>query len=165
LKTAIGFFLAGLLIGELDPFGWVAWRIIEARLPAIQQQSLAEPSSFQEIPRSRWIAESENAYVIEDLYAPSAPVHLLVIPKERYTSVLEPPSEVLGEMLELARLAARDRSIAESGFRITINTNPHGGQTEYHLHMHVRGGKQLSEPLLPLLWSRLTLNTWPNRAL
>jgi len=46
-------------------------------------------------------AEAENAYVIEDLYAPSAPVHLLVIPKRRYASVLEPPAEVLGEMLEL----------------------------------------------------------------
>lgn len=156
MKRALVFFAAGLLIGELDPVGWAAWRVIEARLPAIKQQSLAEPSPFEEMPRSRWVAESENAYVIEDLYAPAAPVHLLVVPKQRYTSMLEPPPEVLGEMLDLARRTARDRGIAEPGFRITINTNPHGAQTVYHLHMHVKGGKQLPEPLLPLLWGRLT---------
>lgn len=117
---------------------------------------MAEPSPFQRMPSSRWISESERAYVIEDRYAPSAPVHLLVIPKQRYVSLLEPPPDVLGEMLDLARRAARDRGIAESGFRITINTNPQGAQSVYHLHMHVTGGKQLSEPLLPLLWGRLT---------
>lgn len=155
MKRALLFFLAGLLVGELDPVGWAAWRIIEARLPAIKHDSIAKPSPFQEMPSSRWIAESQSAYVIEDRYAPTAPVHLLVIPKERYPSVLEPAPEVLGEMLDLARRAARDRGIAESGFRITINTNPHGAQTVYHLHMHVTGGKQLPEPLLPLLWGRL----------
>lgn len=152
MKRTLVFCLAGFLIGELDPVGWAAWRVLEARLPAIKQRSLAQPSPFEQMPPSRWIAESESAYVIEDLYAPSAPVHLLVIPKKRYPSLLDPPAAVLGEMLELARQAARDRGIAESGFRITINTNPHGAQTAYHLHMHVRGGRQLSEPLLPLLW-------------
>jgi histidine triad (HIT) family protein len=83
-------------------------------------------------------------------------VHLLVIPKQRHASVLEPSPGVLGEMLELARSAARERNIAESGFRIVINTNPQGGQTVYHLHMHVKGGQQLREPLLPILWGRLT---------
>ena len=131
MKRALVVFFAGLITGQLDPVGWAAWRIIEARLPAIKEASIAEASPFQEMPRSRWIAESENAYVVEDTYAPSAPVHLLVIPRRRYVSVLEPPAEVLGEMLELAREAARDRGIAESGFRITINTNPHGGQTVY----------------------------------
>jgi histidine triad (HIT) family protein len=156
LKSALAFCLAGFLIGELDPVGWGAWRVIEARLPAIKRQSMAEPSPFERVPSSRWIAESEHAYVIEDQFAPTAPVHLLVIPKQRYASLLDPPAEMLGEMLELARQAARDRGIAESGFRITINTNPHGAQTVYHLHLHVRGGEQLPEPLLPLFWGWLT---------
>lgn len=154
MKRALALFLVGFAIGELDPFGWAAWRAIEQRLPAIKQESVMEPSPFERMPSSRWIAESEHAYVIEELYAPTAPVHLLVIPKERYESVLEPPPAVLGEMLDLARRAARERGVAASGFRITINTNPHGAQTVYHLHMHVRGGKQLPEPLLPLLWGR-----------
>jgi len=155
LKRTIVVFLAGLFIGQFDPVGWAVWRIIEARLPAMEQESVTEPSPFQEMPSSRWIAESANAYVIEDRYAPSAPVHLLVIPKERYTSVLEPPLEVLGEMLDLARRVARDRGIAESGFQVTINTNAQGAQSVYHLHMHVRGGKQLREPLLPRFWGWL----------
>lgn len=93
--------------------------------------------------------------MIEDRCAPAAPVHLLVIPKERVTSLLEASPSLLGEMLELARDTARDRGIADSGFRVVINTNPQAGQTVYHLHMHVKGGRQLREPLLPLIWSRL----------
>jgi histidine triad (HIT) family protein len=156
MRPAFVLFVVGLLVGELDPFGWATWKVLEGQLPRIKERSLASPSPFERIPRSSWLAESEHAYVVEDQYAPTAPVHLLVVPKQRYTSVLEPPTEVLGEMLDLARNAARERKIADSGFRIIINTNPQGGQTVYHLHMHVKGGEQLREPVLPYLWSRLT---------
>ena len=156
MKRALAFFVAGLVVGELDPIGWLAWQVLERRLPDVKQRSLAAPSPFEEMPRSRWLAESEHAYVVEDRYAPTAPVHLLVVPKRRYASILETPPEVLGEMLELARAAARQKGIAESGSRVTINTNPHASQTVYHLHMHVKGGQQLREPLLPYLWGRLT---------
>jgi len=156
MKRVLLLFLAGLVVGELDPIGWTAWQVLERHLPRVKQQSLAAPSPFEEMPSSTWIAESEHAYVIQDLYAPTAPVHLLVVPKQRYASILEPAPEVLGEMLDLARIAARQQSIAESGFRVIINTNPHGAQTVYHLHMHVKGGQQLREPLLPFLWGRLT---------
>jgi histidine triad (HIT) family protein len=159
MKRGIVLFLAGLVVGELDPLGWAAWQALEHQLPRVKQQSLAAPSPFEAMPSSTWLAESEHAYVLEDRYAPTAPVHLLVIPKKRYASILEPTAEVLGEMLDLARSAARQQGIAESGFRIIINTNPHGSQTVYHLHMHVKGGQQLREPLLPMLWGRLT-NLW-----
>lgn len=155
MKRASIFFVAGLLIGHLDPIGFMAWQFLEARLPEVKANSLATSSPFEAMPGSRWIAESERAFVIEDQYAPTAPVHLLVIPKERVTSLLEAPAPLLGEMLELARDAARARGISDSGFRVLINTNPQGGQTVYHLHMHVKGGHQLREPLLPLIWSRL----------
>src|SRR5262245_17675280 len=154
MKRAILFFLLGLFVGELDPVGWAAWKLLERELPVMKQKSLAAPSPFEQIPASKWIAESEHAYVIEDDYAPLAAVHLLVVPKQRFLNVLEPTPEVLGEMLDLARRAARERNIAESGFRIVINTNPQGGQTVYHLHMHVRGGEQMREPLLRYLWER-----------
>jgi histidine triad (HIT) family protein len=156
MKRALVLLATGLLIGELDPIGWTAWKLLEHQLPRIKQQSLAAPSPFAAISPSSWLAESEHAYVVEDRYAPTAPVHLLVVPKQRYGSVLEPSPEVLGEMLDLARRAAGQAGIAEAGFRIVINTNPHGSQTVYHLHMHVKGGHQLREPLLPFLWSRLT---------
>jgi histidine triad (HIT) family protein len=148
-------FLVGLLVGELDPVGALAWRWLEGRLPELRRASLAGPSPFERMPESRRVAESANAYVIEDRYAPTAPVHLLVVPKQRIPTLLEAPAPLLAEMLELAREAARARGIAESGFRTVINTNPQGGQTVYHLHVHVKGGGQQREPLLPLLWSRL----------
>lgn len=156
MKRALVFFVVGLVVGELDPVGWAAWQVLERQLPGIQQQSLAAPSPFEEMPRSAWLAESEHAFIVEDRHAPTAPVHLLVIPKRRYTSLLEPPAEVLGEMLDLARSAALRKNVADSGFRIIINTNPHGAQTVYHLHMHVKGGQQLHEPLMPVLWGRFT---------
>ena len=155
MKRALVFFFLGLVVGELDPIGWAAWQVLGRQLPRVKQESLAAPSPFERMPRSAWVAESEHAYVVEDRYAPTAPVHLLVVPKQRYASLLEPPAEVLGEMLDLARSVARGKNIAESGFRVVINTNPQGGQTVYHLHMHVKGGEQLTEPLLPFLWSRL----------
>lgn len=155
MKKGLLVFAAGLLIGELDPVGLLAWELVEARLPAVKSRSLSEPSPFEKTPRSWWIAESEHAFAIEDRYAPTAPVHLLVISKERYASLLEAPTATLGEMLDLARRLARERGIAEPGFRIVVNTNPQGGQTVYHLHVHVKGGRQMREPLLPLLWSWL----------
>jgi len=156
MKRALVFFVAGLLVGQLDPIGWAVWRVLERQLPRVKEQSLAASSPFEEMAPSTWLAESEHAYVVEDRYAPTAPVHLLVVSKHRYASVLEPTSEVLAEMLDLARSAARQQGIADSGFRIIINTNPHGSQTVYHLHMHVKGGRQLREPLLPYLWGRFT---------
>jgi len=154
-KMAVVAFALGLIAGELNPLGWLAWRLIALRLPALKERSLAVSSVFESVPRSRWIGESTNAFVLQNDMAPIAPVHLLVIPKRRYTSLLEAPPELLGEMLELAKHAAVERGIAESGFRVIINTNPQGAQTVYHLHMHVLGGTQLDWPLIPEIRARL----------
>jgi histidine triad (HIT) family protein len=156
----------GLLVGELDPFGAMGWRVLEARLPAMKEDSLAAPSPFDRLPSSRWLAQSENAFVLENDVAPIAPVHLLVIPKRRYPSLLEAPAELLGEMLDLARRMAIERGIAEDGFRVIVNKNPGGGQTVYHLHMHVLGGRQLHWPLLPEIRGRLMqrLRTFGSRS-
>jgi histidine triad (HIT) family protein len=80
--------------------------------------------------------------VIRDIN-PQAPVHLLVIPKKRVPTLLQAPSELVGEMFELAKRVARQEGIAEDGFRIIINTHPFGGQTVYHFHIHVLGGREL----------------------
>ena len=114
---------------------------IDERLAAFY----AEPSPFESVAHDLWIAESENAYVIRD-HKPQAPVHLLVIPKRRVPTLLQAPPELLGEMLNLARTAAEQEGIARSGFRIVINTHPEGGQSVYHLHMHVLGARQMKWP-------------------
>jgi hypothetical protein len=66
----------------------------------------SKPSPFEPIPKEKWIAESENAFVIRDKY-PQAPVHLLVIPKKRIPTLLQVQEPLLGEMLALARRACR----------------------------------------------------------
>lgn len=148
-------FVVGFGIGQLDPIGGMAWWALEARLPAMKTASLAAESPFDRVPPSEWIAESPNAYAIRDTYAPTAPVHVLVVPKQRIPTLLEAPTDLLGEMLQLARHVAEETGVADSGFRIVLNTNPQGGQTVYHLHLHVLGGHQNREPLLPILRSRL----------
>jgi histidine triad (HIT) family protein len=154
MRMGVLLFAAGVLVGELGPIEWGAWRVIATRLPAMKAESLAQPSPFELLPRTRWIAESPRAYALENDVEPIAPVHLLVVPKERHPSMLDAPPDLLGEMLALARTVAAERGIAGTGFRIIINTNPEGGQTAYHLHMHVLGGTQLTWPLLPLIRGR-----------
>jgi len=137
--------LAAFALGELDPLGWVYWTIAERRLPEIKRQSLATSSPFETIPQATWIADSPRAFAV-DAKDPQAPVHFLVIPKQRIVSLLEAPPDLLAEMLVLARDTARARAIAEEGFRVVINTNPRGAQSVYHLHMHVLGGRQMRWP-------------------
>lgn len=79
--------------------------------------------------------------------SPQAPVHVLVIPTEHLASLGEvQDGRVLGEMLMLARDIARDEKIAEDGYRVVLNTNKNGGQTVFHLHLHLLGGRRLTWP-------------------
>lgn len=110
--------------------------------PERLRQLYSTPSPFESVPRTKWVAESENAYVIRDIN-PQAPVHLLVIPKKRVPTLLQAPPELVGEMSELAKRVARQEGIADDGFRIIINTHPFGGQSVYHFHIHVLGGREL----------------------
>jgi histidine triad (HIT) family protein len=110
--------------------------------PEQLQQLYAQPSPFEAIPRSKWIAESKNAFVVRDIN-PQAPVHFLVIPKKRIPTLLQAPPALIGEMFELAKQVARQEGISQDGFRVIINTHPYGGQTVYHLHLHILGGREL----------------------
>ncbi|MEN6543553.1 HIT domain-containing protein [Parvibaculum sp.] len=136
--------LAAFGIGQLDPIGEAYWKLAEWKLPQIKAESLSKPSPFEGIPHEKWIGESEHAFAVNDIH-PVAPVHFLVIPKHRYTSILETPPEVVSEMVQLGLKLARERGITDSGFRIVINTNPQGSQTVYHLHMHFIGGRQMRD--------------------
>src|SRR6267142_234755 len=105
----------------------------------------AQPSVFESIPKERWIAESANAFVVRDKF-PQAPVHLLVIPKKRIPTILQASPELIGEMFALARRAAEQEGVARDGFRLVVNTHPMGGQSVYHMHIHVLGGRQMKWP-------------------
>lgn len=134
--------LAAFIIGELDPLGFVTWKIAAWRLPQIRAESLAHPTPFESIPHGKWIGETTNAIAFYDIRQ-EVPVHILVIPKNRYDTILDAPPNVVAEMIGLAVRLAREKHIDQSGFRLVINTNPQGAQTVYHLHMHLLGGTQL----------------------
>jgi histidine triad (HIT) family protein len=78
---------------------------------------------------------------------PKAPVHVLVIPTEHLASLEDvQDGRLLGEMVMLARDIAREEKIAEDGYRVVLNTNKNGGQTVFHLHLHLLGGRRLTWP-------------------
>ena len=82
--------------------------------------------------------------------SPMAPVHALVVPKKHVASVEEAgpeDRELLGHMVHAARKLARDLGVADSGYRLVINTGPDATQTVPHLHLHLLGGRAL-EPRL-----------------
>jgi histidine triad (HIT) family protein len=78
---------------------------------------------------------------------PQAPTHLLVIPTDHTASLNDArDARTLGGLLAFAREVARAEGIAERGYRVVVNTNPDGGQTVFHLHLHVLGGRPMKWP-------------------
>lgn len=80
---------------------------------------------------------------------PQAPVHVLFIPKRPIATVDAAQvgdAELLGKLVLAAAGYARDQGIAEEGYRIVLNCNEHGGQSVYHLHFHLLGGRKMNWP-------------------
>jgi histidine triad (HIT) family protein len=76
-----------------------------------------------------------------------APLHFLVIPKRHFASLNDAAdAKLLGHLLLAAREIAEGEGVAESGYRTVINTGPDAGQTVFHLHVHVLGGRSMSWP-------------------
>lgn len=98
-----------------------------------------------EIPATR-VAETAECIAFRDVN-PQAPVHVLVIPREHVAS-LDRASDpaMIGRMALLAARIAREEGVAESGYRTVINTNADAGQTVFHVHLHLLGGRQLGWP-------------------
>jgi histidine triad (HIT) family protein len=104
------------------------------------------------IPSPR-VYEDDKFICIRDI-RPQAKVHLLVIPKEHVASLdttypLDGAShgDLVGELFETGVKIAREQKLLPAGFRSVINTNEGGGQTVFHLHLHLLGGEVLGEEL------------------
>ncbi|MGH7621190.1 MAG: histidine triad nucleotide-binding protein [Gemmatimonadaceae bacterium] len=98
-----------------------------------------------EIP-AKIVAQTPECVAFLDI-DPRAPSHVVIIPRDHIPSlndVTDP--QVVGRMAMLAAALAKDLGIAESGYRTVINTNGDGGQTVFHLHMHLLGGRHFSWP-------------------
>ena len=101
----------------------------------------------KEIP-SRTVFEDDDLFAFHDLN-PGAPVHVLVVTKRHISGLGEAAPEdreVLGKLLLSAKRVADATGIAESGFRTVFNAGPDAGQSVFHLHMHVLGGRTLAWP-------------------
>ena len=95
---------------------------------------------------SHLIAETEHCVAFRDIN-PQAPVHVLVIPREHVASLNEADDpSLVGRMALLAAEIARTEGIAERGYRTVINTNADAGQTVFHIHLHLLGGRPLGWP-------------------
>ncbi len=93
-----------------------------------------------------FVAQNALAVAFRDIN-PQAPVHVLVIPRAHVESVLEvtDPAQ-LDAVMQLAIEVARAEGVAESGFRLVLNTGVNGGQSVFHLHAHVLGGRAMHWP-------------------
>ena len=100
-----------------------------------------------EIPSEK-VYDDERALAFKDIN-PAAPVHILVIPKEHIVNLLdaeESHAELLGHLMLVAAKVAREQGLEEDGFRLVANNGAGAGQTVFHLHLHVIGGRDLSWP-------------------
>jgi histidine triad (HIT) family protein len=94
------------------------------------------------------IYEDEFVLAFEDIN-PQAPVHSLVIPKKHISTTLDIKDEdnaLIGHLFQAAGKIAGEKGIAERGFRLVVNTNPEAGQTVYHIHLHLLGGRHMQWP-------------------
>jgi histidine triad (HIT) family protein len=101
-----------------------------------------------EIPSTQVYAD-EQVIAFRDIN-PVAPTHVLIIPKEHIASVnaLSPDAEQLtGHLFTVAKQIAAQEGIAESGYRLIINTGPDGGQEVFHIHLHLIGGQRMRHPM------------------
>ena len=97
---------------------------------------------------TEFVYEDDLCVAFNDL-GPQAPTHILVIPREHFDSVgaTGPGDEaLLGHLLSMASEIARRRGFAADGYRIVINTNADGGQTVFHLHVHLLAGRSFVFP-------------------
>jgi histidine triad (HIT) family protein len=103
----------------------------------------------KEIPATL-LHEDDRCIAFRDI-APQAPVHFLVIPKNkdgmnRLSNMREDQKDLVGHLMFVAKQVAHAEGLVPGGFRMVINDGADGCQSVYHLHIHVLGGKQLSWP-------------------
>lgn len=97
------------------------------------------------------VFENDHVVAFRDI-RPAAPTHVLVIPKKHVAGVHEATgedAETLGRVLLGARDVAEKLGLASGGYRLVINQGPDAGQSVFHIHCHVIGGRQMGWPPFP----------------
>ncbi|MEO1386157.1 MAG: histidine triad nucleotide-binding protein [Cyanobacteria bacterium J06634_6] len=112
----------------------------------MQEDTLFSKIIRREIPADI-VYEDDLCLAFKDI-TPQAPTHILVIPKKPIPKLSEAQEEdktLLGHMLLMVSAIAQEQNL-DNGYRVVINTGEEGGQTVFHLHMHLLGGRSLGWP-------------------
>ena len=97
---------------------------------------------------SKKVYEDKRLFAFEDIN-PQAPTHVLIVPKQHVETLLEigdAHNELIGSVFVAASKIARKQGIAQSGFRVVANCNRDAGQTVFHIHFHLLGGRAMAWP-------------------
>lgn len=100
----------------------------------------------KEIP-TKIVFENDELVAFEDAN-PSAPIHILIVPREHIATIddlIEEDAPLAGRMILCAQQIARELKTSEGGYRLVFNVKSHGGQTINHIHLHLIGGAKLKE--------------------
>lgn len=94
------------------------------------------------------VYEDDQVLAFNDI-DPQAPVHILIIPRREIATLndlTEDDASLVGRLHLTAAKIARERGFAESGYRVVMNCNAQGGQSVYHIHLHLMAGRQMGWP-------------------
>ena len=94
------------------------------------------------------VYENDSIVAFRDIN-PKSPVHILLVPRKHIASVVDigtADAGVVGEIFQVAAQLAKDQGIQQQGFRVVVNSGPAAGQSVYHLHFHLMGGRSFSWP-------------------
>lgn len=100
-----------------------------------------------ELPSTK-VYEDEEILAFRDL-SPAAPTHIIIVPKKHIMSLdtaTDEDMEIIGKLMLKARDIARDEGLSHDGYRIVNNTGKFGGQTVWHYHLHLIGGRAMQWP-------------------
>lgn len=127
------------------------WRILKNQINnnELMESEMAEETIFSKIIRKEIPADilyqDDLVTAFRDIN-PRAPSHILIIPNKLIPTVNDVEADdelMMGRMFTVARQLAEKEGVAEDGYRLIVNCNPHGGQEVYHIHMHLLGGRPL----------------------
>ena len=94
------------------------------------------------------VYEDDRVFAIKDIN-PQAPVHLLIIPKKHFSTVLEiqkEDHELIGSIYSIANRLAKNNGLDQTGFRVVVNCGVEAGQSVFHIHYHLLGGRSFKWP-------------------
>ena len=98
--------------------------------------------------KANLVYQDDSIVAFKDI-APKAPVHILIIPRKHLVSVSDIAAAdlaLIGEIFQVAARLAREQGVADSGYRVVVNSGADAGQSVFHLHYHLLGGRQMTWP-------------------